>query len=56
MIGNAVPVNLAKHIAISIKSQIENAEKKPKAIKKPKKKTQAQIFELPSNNKNRKYK
>src|SRR5690606_34822806 len=32
MIGNAVPVNLAKHIAISIKSQIENAEKKPKRI------------------------
>ncbi len=28
MIGNAVPVNLAKHIAVSIKSQIENAEKK----------------------------
>lgn len=32
MIGNAVPVNLAKHIAISIKSQIENAEKKPKRV------------------------
>ena len=32
MIGNAVPVNLAKHIAISIKSQIENAEKKPKGV------------------------
>ena len=30
MIGNAVPVNLAKHIAISIKLQIENAEKKQK--------------------------
>ncbi|MFC5044831.1 DNA cytosine methyltransferase [Aquimarina hainanensis] len=30
MIGNAVPVNLAKHIAISIKSQIEHAEKKQK--------------------------
>lgn len=30
MIGNAVPVNLAKHIAISIKHQIENAEKKSK--------------------------
>lgn len=28
MIGNAVPVNLAKHIAISIKSQIVNAERK----------------------------
>ncbi|WP_111309377.1 DNA cytosine methyltransferase [Confluentibacter sediminis] len=27
MIGNAVPVNLAKHMALSIKSQIENAEK-----------------------------
>lgn len=27
MIGNAVPVNLAKHIARSIKAQIENAEK-----------------------------
>jgi len=36
MIGNAVPVNLAKHIAISIKSQIENAEKKPKRITKKK--------------------
>lgn len=34
MIGNAVPVNLAKHIAISIKSQIENAEKKPKRVTK----------------------
>ena len=34
MIGNAVPVNLAKHIAISIKSQIENAEKKPKRTTK----------------------
>lgn len=32
MIGNAVPVNLAKHIAISIKSQIENAEKKQKVV------------------------
>lgn len=32
MIGNAVPVNLAKHIAISIKSQIENAEKKQKSV------------------------
>ncbi|WNH09264.1 DNA cytosine methyltransferase [Thalassobellus suaedae] len=32
MIGNAVPVNLAKHIAISIKSQIENAEKKQKRV------------------------
>lgn len=36
MIGNAVPVNLAKHIAVSIKSQIENAEKKPKQIAKKK--------------------
>ncbi|TJY31590.1 DNA cytosine methyltransferase [Pontimicrobium aquaticum] len=36
MIGNAVPVNLAKHIAISIKSQIENAEKKPKRVTKKK--------------------
>ena len=27
MIGNAVPVNLAKHMALSIKSQIENIEK-----------------------------
>lgn len=35
MIGNAVPVNLAKHMALSIKSQIENAEKQPaKTIKK----------------------
>ena len=36
MIGNAVPVNLAKHIALSIKSQIENAEKKPKRVTKKK--------------------
>jgi len=36
MIGNAVPVNLAKHIAISIKSQIENAETKPKRVTKKK--------------------
>ncbi len=36
MIGNAVPVNLAKHIAISIKSQIENAENKPKRVNKKK--------------------
>lgn len=36
MIGNAVPVNLAKHIAISIKSQIENAEKKQKPVSKRK--------------------
>lgn len=36
MIGNAVPVNLAKHIAISIKSQIENAKKKPKRVNKKK--------------------
>ena len=36
MIGNAVPVNLAKHIAISIKFQIENAEKKPKRVTKKK--------------------
>jgi DNA (cytosine-5)-methyltransferase 1 len=28
MIGNAVPVNLAKHLALSIKSQIENIENK----------------------------
>ena len=36
MIGNAVPVNLAKHIALSIKSQIENAGKnlKQSSIKK----------------------
>ena len=32
MIGNAVPVNLATHIAKSIKSQIENAERKPKRV------------------------
>ncbi|WP_103070876.1 DNA cytosine methyltransferase [Aquimarina sediminis] len=32
MIGNAVPVNLAKHIAVSIKTQIENAEKKSKQV------------------------
>lgn len=36
MIGNAVPVNLAKHIAISLKSQIENAEKKQKPVSKRK--------------------
>jgi len=36
MIGNAVPVNLAKHIAFSIKSQIENAEKQPKRVTKKK--------------------
>lgn len=34
MIGNAVPVNLAKHMALSIKSQIENAEKKVSLKKK----------------------
>ena len=34
MIGNAVPVNLAKHMALSIKSQIENAEKKIRTRKK----------------------
>ena len=32
MIGNAVPVNLAKHIALSIKSQIVEAEKKQKLV------------------------
>lgn len=37
MIGNAVPVNLSKHIAISIKAQIENAEKKSKLVTKKKK-------------------
>ncbi|MGB0880373.1 MAG: DNA cytosine methyltransferase [Polaribacter sp.] len=36
MIGNAVPVNLAKHIATSIKSQIQNAEKKSKRVIKKK--------------------
>ena len=36
MIGNAVPVNLAKHIAISIKSQIENAENESKRVIKKK--------------------
>lgn len=36
MIGNAVPVNLAKHIAVSIKSQIENAEQKQKPVSKMK--------------------
>lgn len=34
MIGNAVPVNLAKHLAVSIKNQIEQAEKKSKKSKK----------------------
>jgi len=33
MIGNAVPVNLAKHIANSIKVQIETADKKPSKTK-----------------------
>ncbi len=32
MIGNAVPVNLAKHIALSIKTQIVEAEKKQKLV------------------------
>ncbi|RXJ49609.1 DNA cytosine methyltransferase [Gelidibacter gilvus] len=32
MIGNAVPVNLAKHIAFSIKTQIGEAEKKQKLV------------------------
>jgi DNA (cytosine-5)-methyltransferase 1 len=32
MIGNAVPVNLAKHIALSIKSQIEDSEKKSDTV------------------------
>jgi len=36
--------------------EAEKVLKKPKPIKKPKKKTQGQIFELPSNNKKRKYK
>ena len=40
MIGNAVPVNLAKHIALSIKTQIEDIEKqvlkKEQAVKKKK--------------------
>jgi DNA (cytosine-5)-methyltransferase 1 len=34
MIGNAVPVNLAQHIALSIKSQIVNAQKTTKKSKK----------------------
>lgn len=34
MIGNAVPVNLAKHLAVSIKNQIEQVEKKSKKSKK----------------------
>lgn len=34
MIGNAVPVNLAKHMALSIKAQIENAEKQNTKTKK----------------------
>ncbi|WP_432411905.1 DNA cytosine methyltransferase [Rasiella sp. SM2506] len=33
MIGNAVPVNLAKHIALSIKKQITEADEKHKNIK-----------------------
>lgn len=38
---------------------IKEAQKvlmKPKPVAKPKKKSQSQIFELPSKNKNRKYK
>lgn len=34
MIGNAVPVNLAKHMALSIKTQIENIEKQTTKFKK----------------------
>ena len=34
MIGNAVPVNLAKFLALSIKSQIEVAETKLKKMNK----------------------
>lgn len=33
MIGNAVPVNLAKHIALSIRSQIKEAERNMKVTK-----------------------
>ena len=36
MIGNAVPVNLAKHIALGIQTQIENVEKKTTIINKNK--------------------
>jgi DNA (cytosine-5)-methyltransferase 1 len=36
MIGNAVPVNLAKHVALSIKSQIESVEKISKKRKSKK--------------------
>lgn len=35
MIGNAVPVNLAKHLAASIKTQIEHSEKNKRRRKKP---------------------
>lgn len=34
MIGNAVPVNLAKHIAISIKNQIEQREQEIELVVK----------------------
>jgi DNA (cytosine-5)-methyltransferase 1 len=34
MIGNAVPVNLAKHMALSIRTQIENTEKQTTKTKK----------------------
>ncbi|WP_296618774.1 DNA cytosine methyltransferase [Marivirga sp.] len=34
MIGNAVPVNLARHMALSIKTQIENAEKQTSKTRK----------------------
>jgi len=34
MIGNAVPVNLAKHMALSIKTQIENLEKQATKTRK----------------------
>ena len=36
MIGNAVPVNLAKNIAVDIKSQIEHSENEPKRVTKKK--------------------
>ena len=36
MIGNAVPVNFAKHLAVSIKKQIEQAEKKSAKSRKVK--------------------
>ena len=44
MIGNAVPVNLAKYLALSIKSQIEDVEKKTEIIKEKKSKLETSLL------------